>query len=256
MSSFKDQVAIISGASSGIGESLALELARRGAKVGLLARREDRLAALADKVRGETGSDAAFAAADVADTEATHAALDRLHDRLGGCDIVIANAGYGRPESPRKFEPGRAMAMYDVNLFGTLRMIDWALPRFVEARRGHIVGVASVASYLGLPHAAAYCGGKAAMRIHLQSLRLSLRRHGVAVTTICPGFVKSELTDLNKSPMPFMWPTDRATRRIADSIAGKRAEDVFPWQMKTMVAIMTRLPLGLREGLLARMPGI
>lgn len=208
------------------------------------------MAELADELTA-LGARASWAAADVSSTEATHAALDKLAADLGSCDIAIANAGYGRPEPPSKFEPGRAMAMYDVNMLGTLRVIDWALPRFLAQGSGHLVGVASVASYFGLTHAAAYSGSKAAMRIHLQSLRLSLRPRGIAVTTICPGFVKSELTDLNKAPMPFMWPTAKAARRIADSIAHRRREDIFPWQMKLLVILMTRLPNGLTERLLS-----
>ncbi len=251
MTELRERVALITGASSGIGAELARELARRGCHVGLLARREDRLVELAESLRA-TGSRASWATADVSSTEATHAALDALATELGGCDIAIANAGYGRPEPPAKFEPGRAMAMYDVNLLGTLRVVDWALPRFLDQRSGHLVGIASVASYFGLTHAAAYCGSKAAMRVHLQSLRLSLRPKGIAVTTICPGFVKSELTDLNKAPMPFMWPTEKAARRIADSIERRRREDIFPWQMKLLVILLTRLlPNGLAERMLS-----
>ena len=80
-----------------------------------------------------------------------------------GADVVVANAGYGRPEPPHKFRPGRALQMYDTNLLGMLRTIDWALPRFLERRAGHLVGIASVASYLGMTNSASYCGSKAAM---------------------------------------------------------------------------------------------
>ena len=129
------------------------------------------------------------------------------------------------------------MNMYEVNLFGMLRLFDWALPRFLERGDGHLVGVASLASYLGMPNSASYCGSKAAMRVHLQSLRVSLVPYGIAVTTICPGFVESELTDKNKGSMPFMWKTDRAVRLIADAIAARKGEVAFPWQMRSMLAV-------------------
>ena len=169
--------------------------------------------------------------------------------------MVIANAGYGMPELPRKFQPGASLRMYDVNLFGMLRMIDWALPRFLEGRRGHIVGVASVASYLGLPQSPSYCGSKAAMRVHLQALRTTLKPYGIAVTTICPGFVKSELTDRVKFPMPFLWDTDRAARYIADALEKRRGEVVFPWQMRLLKQVFVRLmPVAMAEALLGRRP--
>ncbi|MCB1054120.1 MAG: SDR family NAD(P)-dependent oxidoreductase [Acidobacteria bacterium] len=254
MSSLAQRVVLITGASSGIGEHLARELARRGAKVGLLARREDRLETLARALRDD-GAAAGWAEADVTDGPGLAAALDGLEAELGPADVVVANAGFGRPEAPGAFKPGRAAGIYDVNLLGALHTIDWALPRFLERRAGHLVGVASVAAFFGFPDHAAYCGSKAALRVHLQSLRLSLRRHGIAVTTICPGFVESELTAKNRFPMPFLWPTDRAARKIADAIAHRRGEVVFPWQMRCALGLLTRLPTGLAEALAGRLPG-
>lgn len=247
MTYFAGKAVVITGASSGIGAWLAREAARRGARVGLLARREERLAQLAAEIE-EAGGRAAWASADVVDAGELEGGLDRLAEELGGADVVVANAGYGRPEPPHKFRPGRALAMYDVNLFGMLRTVDWALPRFLDRRSGHLVGVASVASFLGMTNSASYCGSKAAMRVHLQSLRVSLAPYGVAVTTICPGFVESELTEKNKFRMPFIWETERAARKIADAIEKRRGEVVFPWQMKAFIGLATRvLPTALVE---------
>ena len=240
MSRLDGQSVLITGASSGIGAELARELARRGAGVGLLARRDDRLEELAEQITRDGGR-AAWARADVGDTDVLEAALDRVADQLGGADVVVANAGWGRPEPPHKFKPGRAAAMYDTNVFGMLRVIDWALPRFLERRAGHIVGIASVASYLGMTNSPSYCGSKAAMRVHLQSLRVSLKPYRIAVTTICPGFVESELTENNRFPMPFLWKTDRAARKIAAAIEKRRGEVVFPWQMKLLMVWPSKL---------------
>ncbi len=252
MSYLEGKSILISGASSGIGAVLARELARRGARVGLLARRAERLEALAAEIE-EAGGQAAWAVADVADAEALCRALDDLARELDGVDMIIANAGYGHPENPAKLKPGTAERMYDINLFGMLRMIDWALPGFWERRSGHIVGVASMASYLGMPNSASYCGSKAAMRVHLQSLRVSLKRRGIAVTTLCPGFVDSELTRKTKAPMPFFWPTDRAVRYIADALERRRGEVMFPWQMRWIIQLLARLPTALSEWLIGRM---
>jgi short-subunit dehydrogenase len=245
----RDRVVVLTGASSGIGEELARELVRHGARVGLIARRAERLRALAD----DLGPAAAWRAGDVTDGDGLQSALDGVAEELGGCDVVVANAGIGGYEKPSRFEPGRGLRVYDVNLMGMVRTFDWALPRFLAAGRGHLVSVASVASYFGLPHHAAYCGSKAAMRVHCQSLRVSLRSTGIAVSTICPGFVDSELTDRFRGSMPFKWPTDRAARRIRRALERREAEVVFPWQMKLFVLVGQRLvPRALLERLLAR----
>ncbi|MEM8931245.1 MAG: SDR family NAD(P)-dependent oxidoreductase, partial [Acidobacteriota bacterium] len=129
---------------------------------------------------------------------------------------------------------------------------DWAIPRFVEARAGHLVGVASMASYVGMPAMPAYCGTKAAMRVHMQGLRAQLKSYGIAVTTICPGFVETELTDRNKGTMPFLWPADRAVRLMTDAIEARRGDVPFPWQMRMILGALSRLPSSITDALVAR----
>ncbi len=254
MAYLENKSVLITGASSGIGAFLARELVRRGARVGLLARRAGRLRELAEELE-EAGGRAAWAPADVTDEEGLIQALHTLDAELGGTDMVIANAGYGGPEAPSKHKPGAAAALYNVNVLGMLRVIDWALPRFLEAGRGHIVGMSSVASFFGLPQNASYCGSKAAMRVHLQSLRGTLKPYGISVTTICPGFVKSELTDRAKFPMPFIWETDRAARYIVGAIEKRRGEVVFPWQVRLLKQIGVRLmPVAVLEAMIGSRP--
>lgn len=250
---FEGQTVYVTGASSGIGAQLARELAGRGAAVGLLARREERLAELAGELH-QAGQIAAWRAADVTDRDGLHAACDALAGEIGEPDVAVANAGWNRAEPMSRFKPGRALSIYDTNLLGFLHLVDWALPRFLERGAGHLVGVASLASYVGFADNAAYSGSKAAMRVHLQSLRMSLKRHGVAVTTLCPGFVESELTAKNPYRMPFLWPADRACRYMADAIEKRRGEVAFPWQMRFAVClVMARLiPRAVLERLLAR----
>jgi short-subunit dehydrogenase len=166
--------------------------------------------------------------------------------------MVVANAGFSRPENPRKHRPGRALAIYDVNLMGMLRLFEWALPRFLEQGSGHLVGISSLASYVGFPSFPSYSGSKVAMRFHLQGLRVSLKAYGIAVTTVCPGFVESELTRDQKVPMPFLWPTDRAVKKIADGLERRRGQILFPWQLALILTALSRLPAGLLERILAR----
>lgn len=245
------QSVLITGASSGIGAELARQLAGRGARVGLLARRGERLEALAEEIRS-AGGEAVWAVADVTDPEGLEDSLERIARELGGADIVVANAGTNLDERPRKYEAGTALQLYDINLMGMLRLIDWAYHRFLEQGSGQIVGISSVASYFGLPANPSYCGSKAAMRIHLQSLRVTLARHGVAVTTICPGFVKSELTDRLKAPMPFLTDTEPAVRRIVRAIERREAEVIFPWPWRVIVPLMGAVPRFAFEWLLRR----
>ncbi|MEM9554328.1 MAG: SDR family NAD(P)-dependent oxidoreductase [Acidobacteriota bacterium] len=248
MSDLTDSRVFITGASSGIGEALARELARRGAYVGLLARRDDRLRALA----AELGERAGWRTADVTDETGFAAALEALREELGGVDIIVANAGYGMPEPPHRMRPGVSVPMVDTNYLGMLRMIDWALPQFLARGSGQIVGIASLASYVGMPNSATYCASKAAMRVHLQSLRVSLKPYDIEVTSICPGFVESELTAKNRARMPFLWPTDRAARTIADAIGRGSGEVTFPWQMALPIKLLMCLPAGLTEWIAGR----
>lgn len=254
MSKLRGKVVLISGASSGLGAEMARHLARRGAKVGLLARREEQLQEVADAISAEVGDGhVAWRAASVTDTEGLEKALDGLRDELGGADVIVANAGYGRPEAPHKFKPGVGIAMYDTNLLGMLRMIDWALPSMLEREDGHIVGVASLASYQGMANSPSYCGSKAAMRVHLQSLRISLVPYGIAVTTICPGFVETELTEGNSFKMPFLWKVEPAAKLMVDAIEERRGEVPFPWQMRMVLGAINRLPTAGTEWVLGKM---
>jgi short-subunit dehydrogenase len=252
MADISGRRAVITGASSGLGAALAAELARRGAAVGLVARRQERLEEHAATIRAAGGT-AAWQVADVTDRQGLHGALDRLETELGGADVAVANAGFNRFEQPHRFEPGRALAIYDANLLGALHVVDWALPRFLERRAGHLVAIASLAGYFGFPGSAAYCGSKAAIRLHFQSLRLSLASYGIAVTTICPGFVETELTEKNDFRMPFLWPVEKAARRMADDIEARRGEVAFPWQLRLALGALTRLvPTRIAEALVRR----
>ncbi len=246
VSYLENKSVVITGASSGIGHSLARELVLRGCRLGLLARRGERLESLAGEL-AERGATVEWATADVTDREALHGALDRVSEQLGAVDVVVANAGYGLPEQPHKFRPERSQGIYSTNLLGMVHTCDWALPRFYERKEGHLVGIASVASYFGMPNSASYCGSKAAMRVHLQALRLTWRPYGVYVTTICPGYVESELTGDNRAPMPFIWPVERAARVIAQAIERRRTEVVFPWQMRIITMLLTVLPRAVVE---------
>ncbi len=159
-----------------------------------MARRRDQLAELAGLIE-KAGGVVAFAPADVADREQTLAAIHELAGRLGPVDLLVANAGVG---APTLFDP---MNIHDiekmvrVNLLGVVYSIEAVLPEMLRRRSGHLAAVSSMASYKGLPGESAYCASKAGLNAYMEGLRIQLREHAIAVTTICPGFVRTPMTD-------------------------------------------------------------
>jgi len=237
---------LLTGASSGIGAALAKELARRGDHVWLGARRADRLASLVDEI-GAAGGTARAVAIDVSDHEACARAVVDLDGEIGGFDVVIANAGVGgRETSVWKTTPQDAREVIDTNLTGALATILPLLPRMRERGRGHVVGVSSLAADLTQPMAAVYGASKSALTFFLDSVAPELEAHGVAVTIVHPGFVKSEMTAKNGFPMPFIVETDAAARIIADAMAKRRPWLRFPLPLSMTMGIAGLLPRALR----------
>lgn len=224
------------GASSGIGAELAGELVRRGARVAVTARRRERLEEV-------SGGLMAVVPADVTDAGALTAAAAAASDALGGLDTVIWCAGYWKRSSAGHWDTAEFARHVEVNLLGLNTVLGAVLPGMVRRRAGHIVGVASVAGYRGLPGSEAYGATKAAQIALLESLRASLLRRGVRVTTVSPGFVRTEMTADNTFPMPFIVDADVAARAIADGLERGRAEIVFPWRMAVVMKAARLVPV-------------
>jgi len=219
----------ITGATSGIGEALARHYAGRGATLGLFARRHAELDRMAAALAPAT---VATYAGDVRDAAALAHAGDNFIARFGVPDVVIGNAGISRGVLT-----GEAMDMpvfkdvFDTNVQGLVQTFQPFVAAMLEARRGALVGVASVAGFRGLPGSGAYSASKAAAITYLESLRVELRGSGVSVVTICPGFIATPMTARNPYRMPFLLAPDQAARRIARAIERKRRFYVLPWQM-------------------------
>lgn len=236
-------VAIVTGASTGLGEALARELGRRGWKVGLIARRPELLDALADEIR-KAGGEAAAATADVTDRAAIDGAVRALEATLGPCDLLVANAGGSQPSPATRVPVDAVVDVMKLNYFGVVNTVGAVLPGMLERRSGHIAAVSSVAGFRGLPAHGAYSASKAAVSTLFESFRTDLKGTGIAVTTIHPGFVETPLTAKNKFPMPFLMKADRAARIMADGLEARKADVTFPWQMawlfRYLVAPMPR----------------
>jgi len=241
MKGFAGQVAVITGASSGIGWALAKALAAEGCKVGLVARRREQLAALAQEIE-QAGGAAASAPADVAEREPTLAAIRAVAEQLGPVDLLVANAGVGAPTRLEPLNVHDVEKMFRVNVLGVVYAIEAVLPAMLARGRGHLAAVSSMAAYKGLPGESGYTASKAAVNNYLEGLRIQLRGRNIAVTTICPGFVKTPMTDVNEFKMPFLLTADDAARRIVRALRRRKKVFNFPWQMALLMKLTAWLP--------------
>jgi len=233
------KVAIITGASSGIGAAVAVELHSRGWAVGLIARRQDRLETLSAKLGGQR---VAYAEGDVGDAQSLKAAVESIEGTLGACDLMFANAGIGDGRSGREFTAEATKKILNVNVEGVIHAFDAVLPAMMERGGGALAATSSVAGFRGLPNFGPYSASKAYVTSLLESLRVDLRSAHVTVTTVHPGFVVSELTDRNAFDMPFLVETERAAEIIADGLERGKAEINFPWQMICLMKVVKWVP--------------
>jgi short-subunit dehydrogenase len=243
--------AIITGASSGIGRELALELSRRGWALALLARREDLLRELARELRDST-----FAACDVGDSNAVHDAVKRTSEALGGpFDLAVANAGVGAPSHAGKFPLADAETMVRVNILGTLYLFDAVVPSMIEKGSGRFAGVASLAGHRGLPGTSIYSATKAFLQAFLEASRIELAPYGVGVTTINPGFIVTAMTEKNKFRMPFLMRADRAAKIIADGLERGARVVEFPRPMSLLTRTMRLMPSAIYDRMMGSFAG-
>lgn len=234
------------GASSGIGAALANELLRRGATVAISARRADDL----DQVSAGRMTTVTL---DATDPEAVVLAAKKVRDRLGGIDAVVWSAGFWKQFDAKTWDREVFAQHVEVNLLGLNNLLAAVLPEMVRTRSGHVIGIASVAGYRGLAGAEAYGATKAAQLYLLEAMRASLSHKGVRVTTVAPGFVRTEMTEGNSFPMPFLIDPEQAATAIADGLEGRKPEIVFPLPMTLIMKTANVLPVRLWSALTSRM---
>jgi len=261
---WSDKVVLITGASSGIGRGLAVELGRRGATLGLMARGAVAQKALGAAVGGRRSTDqpvrvapspalletvkeieqktdstavdrVLLLPADVRDARAVRAAADRLREKFGKIDVLIANAGVGATTEATELDPEAVAQLINVNVIGAVNSVAAVLPEMAARKSGQLVAISSLSAYRGLRKSAAYCASKASLSSFFESLRIDLIGSGVNVTIIHPGFIKTPLTAGRKADMPFLMELDYAVNKIIATIEKKKKSYAFPWRLATIV---------------------
>ncbi|MBN8520542.1 MAG: SDR family NAD(P)-dependent oxidoreductase [Alphaproteobacteria bacterium] len=245
---------LITGASSGIGEALALHYAAPGIRLSLSGRDPDRLAQVVSEAE-KKGAAATGNIVDVRDQQAMSAWIVS-QDAQAPIDLVIANAGIsGGTAGHVHGEPSdQVRHIFDVNLYGVLNTIDPILPIMLSRETGQIALVSSLAAFRGWPGAPAYSASKGAVRFYGEALRGALMGTGVKINVICPGFVVSRMTDANDFPMPFLMSASQAARLIAKGLRTNRGRIAFPFITHVMSWFVSVLPDALVQKILIKLP--
>jgi short-subunit dehydrogenase len=232
---------VITGATAGIGAELARQYAAPGVVLGLTGRRADRLEETAVECRGR-GAHVHTWTVDATDRPGMAEVARAYLEAARGVDLVIANAGIGGPDRLSSGDAGPLARTIEVNVIGVLNTLVPFVPAMKEARRGHLVAVASVAGFRAVPGHTVYSASKIAVRTLMDGFGNDLVRHGILCTSVNPGFVESELTANNRFAMPFLLPTDEACRRIRRALARGRRVYTFPLPMAIVARVMAIAP--------------
>ncbi|HEV7719367.1 MAG TPA: SDR family NAD(P)-dependent oxidoreductase [Arsenicitalea sp.] len=243
------KVAWIIGGGSGIGAAVAKMLAAEGWTVAISSRRPERLAEVAAGRQGVHPYPL-----DVTDEAAVAATVAAIADAFGRIDLALFGAVATQPTRIGEYDLAKYRAAFETNVLAFVGVAQHLIPQLEKQGGGRLAAIASLAGYFGVPRSGAYGASKAALRILLETMRTELAPTRIIVQMVAPGFVKSELTDRNKYPMPWLMETDAAARRIVDGLTrSDRFEIAFPWQMVWLVKIMRWLPYPLFFWLAAKL---
>jgi short-subunit dehydrogenase len=239
---------VITGASSGLGKALALEMAAQGARVTLMARRKEQLDSVAEQIVAAGG--AAFAVAtDVTSQESVTESTSRAVETFGPVDVLVANAGISPNNSARNLDIAVAEESMRINYFGVIYGMQAVLPSMIERGRGGVLVISSLAALRGIPTMAPYCASKSAVTAWIESLRPELNSLGIQTTVAHLGYIKTPMTEGNQEIMPFLVEVDDAARRLVEGMKKGKAEIRFPWQLVLLFKLAAALPGSLYDKL-------
>lgn len=234
----------ITGASTGIGREVALQLAARGVRVAVSARSAEKLEGMGAMIRAYP--------LDVTDPRAVLATIAKIELELGPIDMALMAAGAYAAIDVNAFEPEPFARMMQVNFLGVINCISGLLPVMRQRRAGRIAWIASVAGYRGLPKAAGYGPTKAALINLAESLKPELELVGIKISVVNPGFVETPMTKGNDFPMPFLMKPEDAARRTIEGLAAGKFEVAYPTRFVAILKIARLLPYTLYFWLIRR----
>ena len=238
-----DEKIFITGASSGIGAAMAIEYAKRGAILGLVARRKDKLFDIAKQCSDQGANTVEAYPLDVTDEKLSAEIAKEFMAIVDGIDVVVANAGLALPDHMFGGNSAIINQVLNTNVMGVTNTIIPFIPRLKEQKLGKLVIISSLVSFMPLSFFGGYSASKVAVRRLSDSWRETLKKYNIQVTTICPGYVKSEMTKvMNESHMPFLMDTDIAARKIIRAIDVGKKTYIFPWQWRCLITAMKPLP--------------
>lgn len=238
------KVAWITGASTGIGAAVALQMAEQGVKVAASARHLPGLPQHPNIFHFPL---------DVTDNAAIAVCVENIENQLGPIDLALLAAGAYRAFAPEDFDMATFRRINEVNYLGPIQCLDAVLPRFKARKAGRVAFVASVAGYQGLPKAAYYGPTKAALINLAEALWMELRPFGIDVSVVNPGFVETPMTSGNDFPMPFLMKPEKAAALTIKGLKAGRFEIAYPLPFVLILKLLQKLPVGLKLRLLQRM---
>jgi len=243
---------ILTGASDGIGKAMAIEFARRGYSLALMARRKEALEAVKAECLKAGSPQVILEAVDVADETPFEAALIRADEALGGATVFIANAGVMGRSSNAPDSWQKVKLTLNVNVMAAIHGLEVMKVRMLGRGGGILAGVSSIAGARGMPTGGAYSTSKAALTTHLEGLRVDLKRFNISVVTIAPGFIRTPMTSHNHGYMPFLMNSEVAAQRFCDGVLNRKRFIVAPLPYRFIYPILQMLPRGLFDFLMAR----
>lgn len=224
---FKDKTVLITGASSGIGYSLAKLLPMENCSLALLSRRENILNDLVNEIK-ISGTQVRAYKCDVGNIDEVRSSFEQIRKDFGKIDIAILNAGVSSRADVRKYSSSTAKKIFEANTFGIINCVEQLLPDFIKRKEGMIAGVSSLAESRGFPRSGFYNASKAAATLLLESLRVELKPYNIKIVIVKPGFVRTPMTDKNEFQMPFLMDVERAARIIINGIKKEKSIIQFP----------------------------
>lgn len=241
MNETSNPVTWITGASSGIGRELTRQLAQNGGNVAVSARSTEKLEALVAESEAWPGEVRAFPS-DITDREGVEKTVAAIEDSFGPINLAILNAGTYIAEIATRFDAEKFARQVDVNLVGTANCFAAVMEPMLERRDGHIVPVASMSGYRGLPQAAGYGATKAALINFAEAMHPALAPSGITVQVCCPGFVKTPLTERNRFDMPFLMDVDKAAAAFIRGLGSSSFEISFPKRLGWLLKFAGAMP--------------